>query len=216
MKLVVNLKEYTAFFFQIKTKNDLNTLGKSFYTKNSLGKHKHSHTDDRPFSCEQCGKQFKAKHLLKTHIHNTHMLILPYECDICGKKAPTKTLLKEHRQIHDNIPRYECLVCQDRPKFNTIAKYRHHQRKHKDGKIKEIGEKITENDNDDDDDDEDDEDDGDDEIDDDDSKNVEENLESIIKLEPETNEEQETKILTPKNDSEVKINKVKFNFQKIT
>jgi hypothetical protein len=138
------------------------------------------------------------------------MLILPYECDICGKKAPTKTLLKEHRQIHDNVPRYECLVCQDRPKFNTIAKYRHHQRKHKDGKIKDACENITGND----DDDEDDDDDGDEEINDDDNEKVEENLESIIKPEPETNEDQETKIVALKNDSEVKINKVKFNFRK--
>ena len=48
--------------------------GKLFKQKQYLKSHLVTHSDERPFSCEVCPKRFKRRHGLKVHRHTVHNL----------------------------------------------------------------------------------------------------------------------------------------------
>jgi KRAB domain-containing zinc finger protein len=49
-----------------------------------LQKHLKTHTDDKTYKCDVCGKGFSKNCNLQTHIR-IHIGDKPYKCDVCGK-----------------------------------------------------------------------------------------------------------------------------------
>lgn len=78
----------------------------------------------RPFSCEICGKTFKASMYLKLHLslHQKKKL----KCDKCHKMFPTLRYLKSHRRsVHG--PKATCSLCFKEIKLNSM---RIHMKRH--------------------------------------------------------------------------------------
>lgn len=77
-----------------------------FHTRNVLYLHfKREHTDD--CKCQHCGMTFGTRRDLEDHIASRHT----YQCNDCEKSFLTARNLKKHSQIHYNIPKLPCLVC---------------------------------------------------------------------------------------------------------
>lgn len=86
------------------------------------------HAKTRAFICQQCGKDFKTKTCLTTHIknvHRDHFII----CDACGKNFSSKNgLIIHYQSVHLNLMKYVCSACGKA--FNNRASLRCHQFTH--------------------------------------------------------------------------------------
>ncbi|XP_043802021.1 uncharacterized protein LOC122719867 [Apis laboriosa] len=71
------------------------------------------HTQHYEFSCEQCGKEFKIKGDLTTHMRLNHREP-PVMCDVCGKTCRNSHSLYTHQKHAHYKAKYECPVCHRR------------------------------------------------------------------------------------------------------
>ncbi|XP_026868719.2 zinc finger protein 85-like isoform X2 [Electrophorus electricus] len=71
--------------------------GRAFDEVSHLASHLQSHVD--MFSCEVCGKSFKKKGTLKTHMI-VHQKERPYRCRLCGKSYSCAKVLNVHLISH--------------------------------------------------------------------------------------------------------------------
>ena len=55
-----------------KKSHQCHICGKVFQRSRDLEAHLRAHTGDKPFCCEKCGKGFKLKHHLKSHIYTVY------------------------------------------------------------------------------------------------------------------------------------------------
>ena len=75
---------------------------------------------EKPFGCLKCGRKFKRKGTLKTHINSLHSNEGPYSCSQCNYKAKTKYAITLHtRYGHSDDRPYSCSQCQ----FRSNNKY---------------------------------------------------------------------------------------------
>ncbi|KAM3936645.1 LOW QUALITY PROTEIN: uncharacterized protein RB166_015580 [Leptodactylus fuscus] len=81
--------------------------GKCFACKSVLIQHQMTHTWEKPYSCSFCGKCFALKSHLVEH-HKTHK---PYSCSQCGKYFTQKSNLVLHQRDHECEKLYSCLQC---------------------------------------------------------------------------------------------------------
>ncbi|XP_026791069.3 gastrula zinc finger protein XlCGF26.1 [Pangasianodon hypophthalmus] len=70
----------------------------------------HVQTHMALFTCEICGKSFKQKGTLKTHMI-VHQKERPFGCGYCKKRFKLKSHLKEHERIHTGEKPFSCPVC---------------------------------------------------------------------------------------------------------
>ncbi|KAM6464485.1 zinc finger protein 142 isoform 2-T2 [Liasis olivaceus] len=85
------------------------------------------HRDARSFICEQCGKAFKTRFLLKTHLKK-HSEEKPYICNVCYRGFRWAAGLRHHYLIHTNEHPFFCRFCsyKAKQKFQVIKHLQKH------------------------------------------------------------------------------------------
>ncbi|XP_062907481.1 zinc finger protein 142 isoform X1 [Mobula hypostoma] len=95
----------------------------------ALRTHKETrHKEARSFICEQCGKGFKTRFLLKTHLKK-HSEEKPYVCTVCHRGFRWQAGLRHHYLTHTNEHPFFCRHCsyKAKQKFQVV---KHIQRHH--------------------------------------------------------------------------------------
>uniref|UniRef100_A0A8C3K7Z9 Zinc finger protein 142 n=1 Tax=Calidris pygmaea TaxID=425635 RepID=A0A8C3K7Z9_9CHAR len=89
------------------------------------------HREARSFICEQCGKAFKTRFLLKTHLKK-HSEEKPYVCNACGRAFRWAAGLRHHYLTHTNEHPFFCLYCpyKAKQKFQVIKHIQRHHPEH--------------------------------------------------------------------------------------
>ncbi|XP_070585278.1 zinc finger protein 142 [Erythrolamprus reginae] len=85
------------------------------------------HREARSFICEQCGKAFKTRFLLKTHLKK-HSEEKPYICNVCYRGFRWAAGLRHHYLIHTNEHPFFCRFCsyKAKQKFQVIKHLQKH------------------------------------------------------------------------------------------
>ncbi|XP_011182472.1 zinc finger protein 525 [Zeugodacus cucurbitae] len=106
------------------------TCGKSFRRKINMQQHyMRIHLRQRNFNCELCPKTFYLKCHLRDHM-NAHLNIRNHICPTCGKAFHSSHALMRHKQIHSEVKRYACKLCDAR--FHQFVGLNSHMKnKHK-------------------------------------------------------------------------------------
>lgn len=76
-----------------------------YFTTGNLRNHVFTHTNERPYKCDLCGKGFNQMsnlvcHKVKAHAHAEKM---QYTCGICGKEFPRRFSLRAHEESKHGI-----------------------------------------------------------------------------------------------------------------
>lgn len=98
-------------------------------TENALSRHMNLHSEDKPYICDLCGKQFRIKWSLREHIM-VEIGMKDYVCEICGKKFVIQAYLNKHMRFHmmcdGKFEGYQCEICGK--KYAEEWKVKEHQR----------------------------------------------------------------------------------------
>ena len=70
-------------------------------------------TDEKTFSCPECGERFGRKYNLTRHMR-THTGEKPFTCPVCQKSFTQGGGLKDHMAKHTGEKRFSCSVCDKR------------------------------------------------------------------------------------------------------
>ncbi|XP_050077122.1 oocyte zinc finger protein XlCOF6-like [Anopheles maculipalpis] len=85
--------------------------GRTFGRAHDLSNHETTHSNEMPFECSVCGRRFKNKLYLRNHqkLHTSNAK--DQVCVECGKGFRTKDLLKTHLISHSQERKYACTAC---------------------------------------------------------------------------------------------------------
>ncbi|KAK0087724.1 hypothetical protein PV326_005061 [Microctonus aethiopoides] len=93
-----------------KIKFECLTCGKKFRLKKNLRSHMKFHIGSGLFNCEICDKSFSEKYNLKVHLR-CHKGIKLHKCEYCDKSFNEKGNYTEHLRIHTKVKPFICKLC---------------------------------------------------------------------------------------------------------
>ena len=97
--------------------------GKTFAFKNYLSEHKKVHSEKDKFKCNLCSKTFSSNKVLKRHLR-IHTGEKPFKCEFCDKTFGGASNLSEHRTLHTGRLPYLCKGCNKRFRlWSTLKKH---------------------------------------------------------------------------------------------
>lgn len=82
-----------------------------FKVKDSFERHKRIHTNERPFKCGECGKQFRDSGGLLRHVKEVHEKVRNHLCTICHKWFVNRPTLEDHLRTHSGERPFVCHQC---------------------------------------------------------------------------------------------------------
>ncbi|XP_061469677.1 zinc finger protein 420-like [Rhineura floridana] len=106
-------------------RNACPVLGKNH--KSDINVHWKIHTEEKPYKCMECGKNFSQSTLLRLH-QRIHTGEKPYSCSDCGKRFYDRSHLNSHKRTHTGEKPYKCLECGKN--FSHKVNLTSHQRIH--------------------------------------------------------------------------------------
>ena len=92
------------------------------------------HTDEKPFKCKICDRQFSHNKSLQNH-KRIHTGEKPYTCNICDQQFSRSCSLQVHKRIHTGEKPYNCELCSKSYKQYEALKI-HQRAEHNKPKIK--------------------------------------------------------------------------------
>jgi len=81
--------------------------------------HEARHLKKKNVFCQLCGKGFVESNEVTRHILFMHSDEKPWTCDICGRSFKTKTILKTHTRVHTGETPFQCKNCEKKFKFQA-------------------------------------------------------------------------------------------------
>ncbi|KAI4460612.1 krab and zinc finger domain-containing [Holotrichia oblita] len=94
--------------------------GKAFIDRAGLASHSVTHKTEPDVPCPDCGKMFRHEVKMKNHRKMIHSGKRPYVCDYCGKDFRCKQVLVSHVRIHTGEKPFTCKICSKSFRQRTI------------------------------------------------------------------------------------------------
>ena len=101
-----------------RTSYECEICGKCFKSKQYLNSHIRTHTGENPFQCSTCKKCFSQSSNLTIH-ERIHKGEKPHQCKNCTKAFVSFSKLKRHERTHTGEKPYKCEIC--KKSFTQIA-----------------------------------------------------------------------------------------------